>query len=36
MFVKLYMAGEVVEILGARSHKKLRVVEVVEGAIGDC
>jgi hypothetical protein len=33
---KLYMAGEVVEIFGVRSHKKIRVVEVVEGVIGDC
>jgi len=36
MFVKLYMAGEVAEIFGVRSHKEIRVVEVVEGAIGDC
>jgi hypothetical protein len=36
MFVKLYMAGEVVEIFGVRSHKKMKVVEVVESAIGDC
>jgi hypothetical protein len=36
MFEKLCTAGEVAEIFGARSHKKIRVVEVVESAIGDC
>jgi hypothetical protein len=36
MFVKLCTAGEGAEIFGVRSHKKLRVVEVVEGVIGDC
>jgi hypothetical protein len=36
MFVKLYMAGEVAEIFGVRSHKKIRVVEVVENALRDC
>jgi hypothetical protein len=35
MFEKLYTAGEVAEIFGVRSHKKIRVVEVVESAIRD-
>jgi hypothetical protein len=33
---KLYMAGEVVEIFGVRSHKKMKVVEAVENALRDC